>query len=49
MHALYPLVLIGLIAFAFGERVARVVTAAGLVAAALFFLYVLLRIAAGSI
>lgn len=41
--------LILLIGFAFGERVARVIVGAGIVTAALFFAYVMVRIASGTI
>lgn len=49
MHALGPLILIGLIAFAFGERTARIVTAIALLAALAFFGYIMFRIMAGTI
>lgn len=50
MHtAIGGLALLGLIAFAFGERVARIIVAGGLILAALGFAYVMFRIVSGTI
>lgn len=50
MHnALGAIAIVGLIAFAFGERVARIVVGAGLVAAALAALYIGYLVVSGSI
>ena len=48
-HAIGALAIIGLVGFAFGERVARVCVGTGLVAGVLLFLYIMVRIAAGTI
>lgn len=48
-HILGVIALVGLIAFAFGERAARACVGAALLAGAVFFLYVLWRIVEGTI
>lgn len=48
-HVLAPVVLVGLIAFAFGERTAQRVVAVGLLAAGAFFLYIIYRVVTGTI
>lgn len=48
-HVIGASILIALIAFAFGERVARAVVGAGLILAALAFAYVVFRIVEGTI
>lgn len=49
MHALAPLVIVALIAFAFGERTARAVVAAGLLVVCAFFAYIMFRVVMGTI
>lgn len=50
MHtAIGGLAILGLIAFAFGERVARIIVGAGLIIAALGFAYIMYRVVSGTI
>lgn len=48
-HAIGALAIVGLIAFAFGERAARTCVGAVLITGALAFLYVMFRIVSGTI
>jgi hypothetical protein len=48
-HALGVFAIVAAIAFAFGERTARIVVGSALLIAAAFFGYVLLRVAMGTI
>jgi len=48
-HGLGLVVLVGLVAFAFGERTAQRVVAAGLLVATTFLLYVIIRVVTGTI
>lgn len=48
-HAIGVGLLIACIAFAFGERTARVFVGGALVGSAVFFLYVIFRVATGTI
>lgn len=48
-HAIGALAIVGLIAFAFGERTARMAVAGVLITIALAFAYVMFRIVSGTI
>lgn len=48
-HAIAAVAIVGLIAFTFGERTARIVVGGALILAALAFAYVVFRIVTGTI